>query len=59
MGWHSRYLLAWRLSNSLKDAFCAGVLEGSLGQSQPEVFNTDQGSQFTSVGFTRVHRKTT
>ena len=46
MDWHSRYVLAWRLSNILEAGFCAEALEEALGQGQPEVFNTDQGSQF-------------
>ena len=54
MGWHSRYVLAWRLSNTLEVGFCAEALEEALGQGQPEVFNTDQGSQFTSWEFTQV-----
>ena len=56
MDWHSRYVLAWRLSNTLEAGFCAEALEEALGQGQPEVFNTDQGSQFTSLEFTRVLR---
>ena len=54
MDWHSRYVLAWRLSNTLEAGFCAEALEEALGQGQPEVFNTDQGSQFTSLEFTQV-----
>ncbi len=54
MDWHSRYVLAWRLSNTLEAGFCAAALEEALGQGQPEVFNTDQGSQFTSLEFTQV-----
>ena len=50
----SRYVLAWRLSNTLEAGFCAEALEEALGQGQPEVFNTDQGSQFTSLEFTQV-----
>ena len=42
MDWHSRYVLAWRLSNTLEAGFCAEALEEALGQGQPEVFNTDQ-----------------
>ena len=52
--WHSRYVVAWRLSNSLEADFCVDALKESLGQGQPEVFNTDQGSQFTSLEFTQV-----
>ena len=54
MDWHSRYVVAWRLSNTLDAGFCAGALEEALGKGQPEVFNTDQGSQFTSWEFTQV-----
>ena len=54
MDWHSRYVVAWRLSNSLEADFCVDALKESLGQGQPEVFNTDQGSQFTSLEFTQV-----
>ena len=54
MDWHSRYVLAWRLSNTLEAGFCAEALEEALGQEQTEVFNTDRGSQFTSLEFTQV-----
>ena len=54
MDWHSRYVLAWRLSNTLEAGFCAEALEEALTKGQPEVFNTDQGSQFTSLEFTQV-----
>ena len=54
MDWHSRYVLAWRLSNTLEAGFCAEALEEALTRGQPEVFNTDQGSQFTSPEFTQV-----
>ena len=54
MDWHSRYVVAWRLSNTLEAGFCAEALEEALGKGQPEVFNTDQGSQFTSPEFTQV-----
>ena len=52
MDWHSRCVLAWRLSNTLDADFCVQALEEALGKGRPEVFNTDQGSQFTSEGFT-------
>ena len=54
MDWHSRYVVAWRLSNSLEADFCVDALKEALGQGQPEVFNTDQDSQFTSLEFTQV-----
>ena len=49
MDWHSRYVLAWRLSNTMGAGFCAEGLEEVLTRGQPELFNTDQGSQFTPV----------
>jgi putative transposase len=52
MDWHSRYVLSWRLSNTLDVEFCLEALEGALSQSCPEVFNTDQGVQFTSESYT-------
>ena len=54
MDWHSRYVLAWRLSNTLEAGFCAEALTEALGCGRPEVFNTDQGSQFTSREFTQI-----
>ena len=54
MDWHSRYVLALRLSNTPEAGFCAEALEEAPGQGRPEVFNTDQGSQFTSLEFTQV-----
>ncbi len=52
MDWHSRYVVAWNLSNTLDANFCVEGLEEALSKGRPEVFNTDQGSQFTSEGFT-------
>ena len=52
MDWHSRYVLAWELSNSLEKQFCLDALESALSMAQPEIFNSDQGSQFTSREFT-------
>ena len=46
--WFSRYVVAWRLSNTLDGAFCQEMLEAALGSGTPEVFNTDQGVQFTA-----------
>ena len=54
MDWHSRYVVSWRLSNTLDADFCIEALQEALDQGQPEVFNTDQGSQFTSGGFIHV-----
>ena len=56
MDWHSRYVVSWRLSNTLEADFCIEALQEALGQGQPKVFNTDQGSQFTSRGFIRMLR---
>jgi putative transposase len=50
--WYSRYVLSWRLSNTLDVGFCIEALEEALSQGYPEVFNTDQGVQFTSSSFT-------
>ncbi len=46
--WYSRYVLSWRLSNSLDNDFCIEALEDALQQGCPTIFNTDQGTQFTS-----------
>lgn len=55
MDWASRRVLAWRLSNTLDASFCIEALEEALGRYEaPEIFNTDQGAQFTSEGFTSV-----
>ena len=51
MDWHSRYVLACRLSNTLEVGFCIDALKEALSKGQPEIFNTDQGSQFTSEAF--------
>ena len=50
--WYSRYVLSWRLSNTLEMRFCLEALEEALGRGRPEIFNTDQGSQFTSREYT-------
>lgn len=50
--WFSRYVLAWRLSNSLEGSFCIEALEEALLVATPEIFNTDQGVQYTSSAFT-------
>ncbi len=52
MDWYSRYVLAWRLSNTLDADFCVDALQEALRQGRPEIFNTDQGAQFTSEAFT-------
>jgi len=50
--WYSRYVLSWRLSNTLEADFCVEALEEALTKGKPDIFNTDQGSQFTSEAFT-------
>jgi len=58
MDWASRAVLSWRLSNTMDDSFCVGALEEALARfGKPEIFNTDQGSQFTGGDFTGVLRK--
>ena len=52
LDWYSRYVLSWRLSNSLEETFCIEALEEALGWQRPEIFNSDQGVQFTSQAFT-------
>lgn len=52
--WYSRYVVAWELSNTLDSSFCVRVLERALSCGTPEIFNTDQGSQFTSDAFTSL-----
>jgi putative transposase len=50
--WYSRYVIAWRLSNTMDGSFCVELLEEALRSGKPEVFNTDQGAQFTAEAFT-------
>jgi putative transposase len=52
LDWHSRYVLGWRLSNTLDGSFCVELLREALRRGKPEVFNTDQGVQFTAEAFT-------
>jgi putative transposase len=54
MDWFSRYVLSWRLSNSMEVSFCLEALEEALEQGRPAIFNTDQGTQFTSKEFTGI-----
>jgi putative transposase len=55
MDWYSRKVLSWRVSNSLDSDFCVEALKDALGRyGTPEIFNTDQGAQFTSQAFTDV-----
>lgn len=51
MDWYSRYVLAWRLSNTLDVSFCVECLKAALKYGTPEIFNSDQGVQFTSIAF--------
>jgi putative transposase len=53
MDWFSRYVLAWEVSVTMDTSFCLSALELALRQGKPEIFNSDQGSQFTSEDFTR------
>jgi len=50
--WYSRYVVTWQLSNTLDGRFCLEALDRALAQARPEVFNTDQGAQFTALAFT-------
>ena len=52
MDWYSRYVLSWRLSNTLTGSFCLEALDEALARAKPEIFNSDQGSQFTATAFT-------
>jgi len=54
MDWFSRYVLAWEVSITLDVSFCLTAMARALGMGTPEIFNTDQGSQFTSDGFTTM-----
>ena len=57
MDWHSRAVLAWRVSNTMDTGFCISALEAALARfGRPEIFNTDQGSQFSSAEFTGALR---
>ena len=52
MDWYSRYVVSWELSPTREADFCVRALEQALGRGRPEIFNSDQGSQFTSAAFT-------
>jgi putative transposase len=52
--WYSRCVLSWRLSNTLEADFCVAALKDALKKGKPEIFNTDQGRQFTSEAFTKI-----
>jgi putative transposase len=55
--WYSRYVISWRLSNTLDADFCALALEEAFRKGKPEIFNTDQGAQFTGEAFTGVLKR--
>ena len=58
MDWYSRYVLCWEISVTMDDSFCVSALERALrGYDAPEIFNTDQGAQYTGNGFTGVLKK--
>ena len=50
--WYSRYVLSWRLSNTMDSGFCIEALKDALRKGRPDIFNTDQGTQFTDEAFT-------
>jgi putative transposase len=52
MDWFSRYVLAWEISTTMETLFCVSALDWALRQGMPEIFNSDQGAQFTSLEFT-------
>jgi putative transposase len=54
LDWHSRYVVSWELSLTLEADFCVSALERAMANGRPEIFNSDQGSQFTSEAFTGV-----
>lgn len=58
LDWFSRYVIAWELSNLLDTSFCIEAVDRGLLEATPEIFNTDQGVQFTSGGFTKNLEKT-
>ena len=51
MDWSSRFVLSWELSNTMETSFCLAALEAAFGFGEPEIWNSDQGSQFTSADF--------
>jgi len=52
--WYSRYVISWRLSNTLDTDFCVAALEEALSKGTPKIFNTYQGNQFTNEAFIRL-----
>lgn len=57
LDWYSRYVLTWKLSNSMDSRFCIENLEEALERGKPEIFNTDQGSQYTSSNYIKILKK--
>lgn len=57
LDWYSRYVLAWEVSNTMEVSFCLEALKSALSVGKPEIFNSDQGAQFTSVAFTSYLEK--
>jgi putative transposase len=55
--WYSRYVISWKISNTLDTSFCLEALEDALKIGKPEIFNTDQGVQYTSIAFTGMLEK--
>lgn len=51
MDWYSRYVVSWEISNTMDVYFCMEALGNALGKNKPDILNSDQGSQFTSIGF--------
>jgi len=54
MDWYSRYVISWEVSTTLEKEFCVSALDRALGIAQPQIFNTDQGPQFTSPSFYQI-----
>ena len=54
LDWFSRYVVTWQISNTLDGRFCLEALHSALQQDRPEIFNTDQGVQFTAIDFTQT-----
>ena len=57
MDWYSRYVIGWQLSNTLDSSFCIEVVSDAFLTQKPEIFNTDQGVQFTSTDFIKMLKK--
>ena len=58
--WHSRYVLTWGISNTHDSEFCQELLKEAISKySKPEIFNTDQGSEFTAIKFIEILRTIT